>query len=380
MATVVETFIEAFGVVARTILNLLGFSTTTADAPDPLANAIILAILAALLGAAGYIGKNILTAIASKWEERKKFKSAQIRYIYDAEIWMRDFRKKFNSVQAEDMLQKILKGGKNFKFGFGSSKDDDEDAKEIKAAIHWLRTNEIYTIRCFLTYGELFDSSCDFISSDAFAEFSTARKVVALQKTIKCGIDCYEYAQMSVRAMQAKVEPVLLTYGRRLWDAMMRLVTYYERDYLTPPAFSTTTDAELEGIVATVSAGSDPGTSDPEKAGNGGRDTLQREIQRVAAEGLNKDESKTMPTSGTPAAKPIAGARRQSKEQQQTTVDAKEPKPGEWTQNLLRQFDTRIASQLAELAKLPAEEPGDQSEQGRKGLRHYDLQVAVRKT
>ena len=233
MLDMLKSAVAAYADIVKGALEILGLSSPEMEAGDKLTDTIIAGIATAILAGAAYVGREIFNALLAKIEERRKFKSAQVRYIFDAEIWMRDFAKKFCPEEAEKLLARLCDGPEDFRFSVASSKDSDSD--EVMQFIHWLEATEIYRIRRFLTYGDLFDSMCDLISSESYSKIEADRKLTGLVKTIETGIDAYIYADASLATLSGGRGSVCWRYLRKLCYILLKLVVYEDRKYLLPP-------------------------------------------------------------------------------------------------------------------------------------------------
>lgn len=215
---------DMFGHVAPVDL-LDGFKSGT------LYYALITAAFTALIGLVGYLGKRIVEDFQQVREERKKFRSSLIRYVYDADIWKDDFAKRFSPREFDILVKKLIESEASFRFSFGASQE--EGSKDIVNYIHWLRSREIYAIRLFFAYSDLFDSLCDALSSETFGGFDRRRKVEALFKTQQVGIDTYRYAAWSLSVLRTPDDAALVMFGRGLWRSLVGLFRPAKRNYLT---------------------------------------------------------------------------------------------------------------------------------------------------
>ncbi|WP_037087375.1 hypothetical protein [Neorhizobium vignae] len=211
---------------------LSGSSQGGSAKTDQLDSAIILALLTAILATVGYLGKHLVQGLLHLREERKKYRSAMVRYVYDADIWRNDFSKNFSRAELDKWSGKLIDGPDDFKLALGSSKE--EDAQDIMTYLHWLRPREIYSIRLFIAYSELFDSMCGILSSNEFAAFDRRRKLNALITTQRVGIDAYGYAVQSLEALRKPEIPLLAAWAGYLFKTIAGLVYRTERHHLNP--------------------------------------------------------------------------------------------------------------------------------------------------
>ncbi|EUB96170.1 hypothetical protein PMI07_001772 [Rhizobium sp. CF080] len=200
---------------------------------DSLVGSVALALLTALVAVLGYVGKLAIQGLQSFYEERKKYRSALVRYVYDVDIWKNTFDKNFSHAEMEKWVTRLIQGDDKFKFNFGTS--EDKDSKDIMTYIHWLRPREIYTVRLFLAYSELFDSMCDNISGDTFAGLEPSRKLNAYFITQQIGLDTYSYAEHSLKALRASDKPLALVFLQNAGIGLSRLFWVTKRHHLDPP-------------------------------------------------------------------------------------------------------------------------------------------------
>ncbi|MCD2181812.1 hypothetical protein [Rhizobium sp. GN54] len=212
----------------------MGLGASESAVSDKLTDAIIAGISTAVLAGIAYLGREAFNALRAGIEGRRIFRSAQVRYVFDARIWMRDFEKKFCPTEADKLLDLLVNGADDFRFNMASSKDGDSN--ELMQFIHWLESAEIYAIRQFLTYGELFDSMCGAISSEGFAKIEVGRKLSGLIKTIETGVDAYGYAEISLSTLGEKRNSVSWRYLQKLSALVLKLAVYEDRKHLVPPA------------------------------------------------------------------------------------------------------------------------------------------------
>ncbi|MCJ9674289.1 MULTISPECIES: hypothetical protein [unclassified Neorhizobium] len=251
-------FQKLFNVLTERMRSIAEFLSGSArDGSGQLDAAIILALLTAILATLGYLGKHLVQGLLHLREERKKYRSAMVRYVYDADIWRNDFSKNFSRAELDKWSCKLIDGPDDFKLTLGSSRE--EDAQDIMTYLHWLRPREIYSIRLFIAYSELFDSMCGILSSSEFAAFDRARKLNALITTQRVGIDAYGYAVQSLEALRKPEVPLLAALAVYLFKTMAGLVYRIERHHLSPaikfsPAYPN--DAQPPDYVPTDWAGS----------------------------------------------------------------------------------------------------------------------------
>ncbi len=197
---------------------------------DTLEAAVFIALLTALFGVAGYFGKLFVEGVLHFREERRKYRSALIRYVYDTDIWKNDFAKKFSRDELDKLVTRIIEGPDDLKLGFAASKD--EDTGDVMTYIHWLRADEIYSIRLSIAYGELFEGMCKNLSGDAFGGYDRARKLNALINTQRVGLDAHSYATQSLEVLRKKDRALLMQFAALLYEGMAKLVRPTERRHL----------------------------------------------------------------------------------------------------------------------------------------------------
>jgi hypothetical protein len=234
MLDMLKSAVSAYADIVTRGLEILGVRSPDLEAGDKLTDTLIAAIATAVLAGTAYVLREAFSVFLAKIEEKRKFKSAQVRYIFDTEIWMRDFATKFSPDDADKLLALLCCGPDDFRFGLATSKD--EDSSELMLYIHWLEPEEIYTVRRSLTYADLFDSMCELISSENFSRFETDRKLTGLVKMIETGMDAYRYAEISLVILRGRRGPIWWKYLSKLCKFLLKLVVYEGRTHLSPPS------------------------------------------------------------------------------------------------------------------------------------------------
>jgi hypothetical protein len=144
---------------------------------DTFLAAIVVALLSGSIGALGYFGKVILTAILARREDRKLFRNATALFKNDVVIRGHDFKNSHSDDAFDIMVQQIIDGPDDFKFSVPSS--DDSESEEMMKFIHRMHPNQARLIRTYILYSKLQGSTAVVLSS-SLAEFDKPRKLRAL--------------------------------------------------------------------------------------------------------------------------------------------------------------------------------------------------------
>jgi hypothetical protein len=181
------------------ILGYLG--QDAAGKTDSLPNAVILALLSAIVAILSFTGQYILTAFSGWREERRKFRSDLIHFYTGMKIWQSDFGVYYGNIDAVKRYKKdLLEGPPDFKFKF--SGETEASPVAILEHIHRLSAEEVALVRAYIDYGTLFVLQLQAMSTDEFAIFERDRKVRALINTYESGHITWHCATRAIERLR----------------------------------------------------------------------------------------------------------------------------------------------------------------------------------